>query len=282
MLAFVVLVPAADRELAVDHLFRLGVSAVEERESDVDGRVELWTEVGDQPASVSDAATSLAAGWSWRSVEIDESVARSWREFAAPTWVTDDVVIVPSWLGDTAVAAGTAAVLAIAIDPGAAFGMGDHPTTQLTLRAMLDEVRLRERRPLRVLDVGCGSGVLAIGAALRGATSVVGIDISTAAVEATTSNSVANGVEHIVVASTISLAEVNATFDIVVANVLAPALIDMAEHLRRVVADGGVLVISGVLADRNAHVLDALEPLRPTSTVTMDGWAAISLSSPVH
>ncbi len=147
---------------------------------------------------------------------------------------------------------------------------------------MLDEVRLRERRPLRVLDVGCGSGVLAIGAALRGATSVVGIDISTAAVEATTSNSVANGVEHIVVASTISLAEVNATFDIVVANVLAPALIDMAEHLRRVVADGGVLVISGVLADRNAHVLDALEPLRPTSTVTMDGWAAISLSSPVH
>ena len=199
MLAFVVLVPAADRELAVDHLFRLGVSAVEERESDVDGRVELWTEVGDQPASVSDAATSLAAGWSWRSVEIDESVARSWREFAAPTWVTDDVVIVPSWLGDTAVAAGTAAVLAIAIDPGAAFGMGDHPTTQLTLRAMLDEIRLRERRPLRVLDVGCGSGVLAIGAALRGATSVVGIDISTAAVEATTSNSVANGVEHIVV-----------------------------------------------------------------------------------
>lgn len=274
MLAFVVVVPDDDRELAVDRLFSLGVAAVEEREADAPGYVELWTEVGDEPASIAHAASSLALGWLWRATEIDESVASSWRDFAAPTWVTDDVVIVPSWLADST---DTRDALALVIDPGAAFGMGDHPTTQLTLRALLAEVDRRERRPLRVLDVGCGSGVLAIAAALCGAEPVVGIDISTAAVEATNINAVANGVGDNVAASTTPISEVLDVFDIVVANVLAPALIDMAADLRRSVADGGLLVISGILADRHDHVLDALAPLLPVATLTMDGWAAVSL-----
>ena len=278
MRAFVVTVPDADRELAVDHLFSRGVAAVEERDSDRNGFVELWTEVGDEPASIADAASSLAAGWAWQSVEIDEAVAASWREFATPTWVADDVVIVPSWC--TVPATGPA--LVISIDPGAAFGLGDHPTTQLTLRAMLDEIGRREHHSLRVLDVGCGSGVLAIAAALRGASTVIGIDIATAAIEATIANAASNDVEHLVAASTTPLAELNGSFDIVVANVLAPALVDMAADLSGVLADGGVLVISGVLADRHLHVLDALAPLEPTSTLTMDGWAAVSLVSAVE
>lgn len=275
MLAFVLLVPAGEREVAVDHLFGRGVAAVEERDAELDGFVELWTEVGDEAASIAAVAASLAPQWSWRSVEIDESVATSWREFATPTWVTEDVVIFPSWHDATE----TGDALSISIDPGASFGMGDHPTTQLTLRAMLIEIAKRERRPLRVLDVGCGSGVLAIAAALRGASPVVGIDISTAAVEATNTNAAANDVADIVAASTTPLADVHATFDIVVANVLAPALIAMAVDLHRAVADGGVLVISGVLLGRHDHVLEALAPLVPSSTLTMDDWAAVVLTS---
>lgn len=275
MQAFVVAVPESERELAVDHLFGRGVAAVEERESGTPGFVELWTEVGDEPASIADAAASLALGWSWRSVEIDESVASSWRDFATPTWVTDDVVIVPAWLSDTAETGGA---LTILIDPGASFGMGDHPTTQLTLRAMLREIGRRGGRPLRVLDVGCGSGVLAIAAARSGAAPVVAIDISTAAVEATVANAGANGVSEAVGVSTTPLADIHDTFDIVVANVLAPALIDMAGDLRQSVAEGGVLVISGVLADRHHHVLEALAPLVPVNTLTLDGWAAVSLT----
>jgi len=271
----VVLVPDVERELAVDHLFSRGVAAVEERGTDRDGFVELWTEVGDEPASIEAVGSSLAPGWHWRSVEIDESVAASWRAFATPTWVTDDVVIIPSW--HDAMATGDA--LAISIDPGASFGMGDHPTTQLTMRAMLDEIGRRTRRPLRVLDVGCGSGVLAIAAALRGASPVVAIDISTAAVEATNTNASANNVGAIVMASTTPLADVHATFDVVVANVLAPALIAMAGDLRRAVADDGVLIISGVLAGRHGHVLDALAPLATSATLTMGGWAAVALTS---
>jgi ribosomal protein L11 methyltransferase len=68
-------------------------------------------------------------------------------------------------------------------------------------------------------------------------------------------------------------------FDIVVANILAPALIDLADDLRRVVAPSGVLIISGVLADRHDHVEAALLPLRRTRRATLDGWAAITLSA---
>ncbi len=275
MLAFVVLVPAAERELAVDHLFRLGVSAVEERDTNRDGFVELWTEVGDQPASVADAATSLPPGWSWRSVEIGDSVATSWRDHASATWVTANVVVVPTWLADLTDPGGA---LAIVIDPGAAFGLGDHPTTQLALRALLGEMASRgAERPPTVLDVGCGSGVLAVAAALHGGSPVVAIDISNAAIEATTNNAAANGVSAAISASTTPLGDIAGSFDVVVANVLAPTLIEMADDLRRVVAAGGVLVISGVLADRHDNVVGALAPLVPIRTSIMDGWAAVTL-----
>ena len=272
MPAFVLVVPRADSELAADHLFGLGVTAVEERESSVDGSVELWTEVGNGEASISAAVASLRPPWSWRSVAVDASVTERWRAYASPTWVTDDVVIVPAWLtGST----DTADALAVAIDPGAAFGLGDHPTTQLTTRLMLDALVAGDQA---VLDVGCGSGVLAIVAARRGARRVEAIDISTAAIEATRLNVTANGVADRVFASTTLLAHVEATFDVVVANVLAPVLVEMADDLRRVLAPGGTLIVSGVRADRHDHVLRALGPFVDTHTVTMDGWAAIGLS----
>jgi ribosomal protein L11 methyltransferase len=273
MQAFVLVVPADEADLAADRLFGLGVVAVEERSSDVDGHVELWTEVGDSTAAIDVAAAVLDDRWVWRTTVLDESVADTWRQHAVPITVVDGVVIVPTWLAGT-VDTGTS--IPILIDPGAAFGMGDHPTTQLTLRALLGELASRPL-PQSVLDVGCGSGVLAIAAAQRGATPVVGIDISTAAVEATGANALANGVAEVVDVSTTPLADVTGEFDVVLANVLAPALIDMAVDLRRLVAPGGVLVVSGILADRHDHVLEALSPLHPVAIATVDGWAAVTL-----
>jgi ribosomal protein L11 methyltransferase len=273
MRAFVLVVPSDEAELAADRLFGLGVAAVEERSSDVDGHVELWTEVGDSAAAIDVAVAALDDRWTWRTTVLDESVADTWRQHAAPITVADGVVIVPTWLAGTV---DTGTCIPILIDPGAAFGLGDHPTTQLTLRALLGELASRSR-PMSVLDVGCGSGVLAIAAAQRGANPVVGIDISTAAVEATGANALVNGVADVVDVSTTPLADVVGEFDVVLANVLAPALIDMAVDLRRVVAPGGVLVVSGILADRHEHVLEALAPLSPVATATVDGWAAVTL-----
>jgi ribosomal protein L11 methyltransferase len=260
MRQLVVTVSLAEVELASDALWGLGVVAVEERTSaDGAAAVELWTSLGD--------IDSVDLPWPWRFVEVDERVADTWREFATPIWVEADLVVRPAWVSfDPA-----PGVTMVTIEPGATFGMGDHPTTRLTLVAS----RRWVGPGTRVLDVGCGSGVLAVGAMVLGAAQAVGIDIAPAAVPVTTANASANGVE--VEVSTTPLEEIVGSFDLVLANILAPALVALAPHLRRVLAPGGVLIISGVLQSAHAHVLEALAPLQVVATDTLDGWAAVTL-----
>jgi ribosomal protein L11 methyltransferase len=119
--------------------------------------------------------------------------------------------------------------------------------------------------------------VLGVAAAVLGARHVDAIDITAAAVTATTANAAENGVSERVRASTAALADVDGPYDVVVANILAPALVELAPDLRRVLADDGALVVSGVLRDRYEHVLDALAPLRVVDTRTLEGWAALTL-----
>lgn len=278
MRSFVVTVPAEAAELAADVLFAAGVAAVEERTGDRAGMVELWTHVGDDQAAIDATAATLAPGWSWRVVDVDESVADTWRRHAVPIPVTGDLTIVPAWHDDARAGSST-----IVIDPGSAFGLGDHPTTQLTLRALLALLDAADSAPHRLLDVGCGSGVLAIAAAQRGVADVTAIDIHPGAVEATVANAGRNGVADRIDASTRPLADVAAAddpFDIVLANVLAPVLVDLAADLRRVTRPGGTLVISGVLDGRYDHVVDALSPLDVRSVDVADGWAAVVLQAP--
>lgn len=274
MQAFVVTVPLGDVEFASDLLWGLGVVAIEERVAAQASHVDLWTAVGDETDAIVEATDALAAHaetWVVRVVEVDESVADTWRDYAEPTWITSDLVVSPSWRNLTVDAA-----ICLQIDPGPTFGMGDHPTTVLSLRALAGAVRGGET----VLDVGCGSGVLAIGACRLGAASAFGIDISPACVEVTTANAAANGVADRVSVATTPLAEVDGTYDIVVANILAPVLIELADDLRRVLAPGGLLIISGVLADHHAHVEEALLPLQRVDRLVHDGWAAVSLRMP--
>lgn len=265
MRALVLTVAPADAELAADDLWALGVVAVEER-AGTTGVIELWTSLGDDP-SLHEALQHVR--WPWRLETIDDAVSDTWRSFAEPTWVDDDLVVHPEWV-DPGDVAGS---IAIPIEPGSTFGMGDHPTTVLSMRALRKVVE----PGCRVLDVGCGSGVLAIAACRFGASQAVGIDISPAAVPTTEHNARINGVLDRVVAFTTPLAEIEATFDVVIANILAPALIDLAVDLRRVLANDGTLIISGILADRHQHVLDALAPMRVVGREDRDSWTAISL-----
>ena len=272
MQALVVSVGRADVEVAADELWALGVVAIEERETASGETVELWTSLGDDKDSVSAAIESLR--WTWRFEEIDEAVSDTWRMHAEPTWIADDVVVYPSWLpiaefGDA---------LAIGIEPGATFGMGDHPTTVLSMRALRNVVQSGSS----VLDVGCGSGVLAIAGCLFGAAHADAIDISPASVPTTIHNALWNGVADRVTVSTTPLAEIDEVYDIVVANILAPTLVDLADDLRRCLAPTGVLIISGILAERHQHVLDALGPLAPIARADLDGWTAITLARVPH
>lgn len=263
MRQLVVTVAPHDAELAGDALWGLGVVAIEEREG-VKGAVELWTSLGDDAPD-----TPFELPWPWRFVEVDEAVADTWRQFAEPIWVQPDLVVRPAWVPFDA----PAGVTVLHIEPGATFGMGDHPTTILSLRA----VRRLVTPGCSVLDVGCGSGVLAIGACVFGAANAVGVDIAPAAVPTTTANAVANGVAGRVDVSTTDVADVPGTFDVVVANILAPTLVALADDLRRTVAPGGALVISGILATAHQHVLAALAPMRVVETDELDGWVAVTL-----
>ena len=269
MQALVVSVDDAEVELASDVLWSLGVVAIEERQA-ID-QVELWTSVGDDTDVVAAVLSDRLSRWTWRFVEVDETVAETWRQHVEPIWVDSDLVICPAWVPFVA----EPGVTTLTIEPGSTFGMGDHPTTILSMRA----VRAALFGGATVLDVGCGSGVLAVGACLLGASEVTAIDISPAAVPTTEANAAANGVAGRVHASTTPLALIDGSYDIVVANILAPVLIELAGDLRRVMAPAGVLIVSGVLADRHLHVEEALRPLRRTKRTTRDGWAALTLSA---
>lgn len=267
--AFVVTAALDDADLASDALWQLGVRAIEEREA-TPGRVELWTAVGDDPESVDRAVARLAGRWAWRVVDVDEAPAETWREHARPMRVDDVVTIVPAWR-DPPPDAGR---VTIAIEPLGAFGLGDHPTTLLSLRAV---------RPLctegcDVLDVGCGTGVIAVMAGRLGARTVRAVDIASAAVEATRDNAARNGV--VVDVDTTPLGVVEGSYDVVVANILAPVLVELAPDLRRVTRAGGRLVVSGILHDAHEHVLDALAPMVVERTDVLDGWAAVTLRHP--
>ena len=223
------------------------------------------------PFQPAEAAARQLGRWSWRFVEVDEAVADTWRAHAMPVHIDADLVICPAWVPFAAVLG----VTVLRIEPGSTFGLGDHPTTVLSMRALREALS----DGATVLDVGCGSGVLAIGACVLGASRATAIDIAPASLATTRANATANGVADLVEVSTTPLSEIDGVFDVVVANILAPTLIDLADDLRRVVAGSGMLIISGVLADRHDHVEAALAPLRRIRRATLDGWAAITLSA---
>src|SRR5919106_748617 len=167
----------------------------------------------------------------------------------------------------------------VVVDPGRAFGSGTQASTRLALAALDRLVRGGER----VLDAGCGSGVLGIAALALGAGHAVGVDRDPAALEASRANAAPNAVEDRLVVTPAPLDDVVASeepFDLVVANLLLPDLVEMAPALRAALADGGTLVVSGVLVGQRGPVNDAAAALGlvPAGEDTDDGWLAVTLT----
>jgi ribosomal protein L11 methyltransferase len=186
----------------------------------------------------------------------------------APVEITPAFWIVPSWHEAPA-----AAERIIRLDPGLAFGTGTHPTTRMCLRWIA-----RHAAPWpRVLDYGCGSGILAIGAALHGALVVDAVDIDPAAVEATRANALANRVS-------LQAALPDAArggYDLVLANILAQPLKLLAPLLTAHLEAGGSLVLAGILERQAGELREAYAPWCTIDvTDREDGWVLMSGKAP--
>lgn len=265
-------------ELAADALFSLGAAAVEERPA-VDptaidpAAVEVIAVLGEPGAGLEAALETLSAAWQVRVEIVASTPAETWKEHARPIEIGDWLVLRPAWW--PARDGGEQERIEVVVDPGASFGLGDHPTTRLCAAALGRLVRPGEQ----VLDMGCGSGVLSIVACRLGARGAIAVDIAPDAVLAAERNAAINGVSDQV---DVRLGAVvpSVTADVVVANILAPVLVELCRDLVDAVAPGGRLVLSGLLADRHAHVLEAYRSAGLTfeELSESDGWCALVFS----
>jgi ribosomal protein L11 methyltransferase len=182
----------------------------------------------------------------------------------APVSITPDFWIVPSWHEVPPVAARV-----IRLDPGLAFGTGTHPTTRMCLRWIAQNAPALASSWQRALDYGCGSGILAIGAALHGARAVDAVDIDPAAVESTQANATANGV--VLRTGLPDLAQ--GSYPLVLANILATPLKLLAPLLCGHLAPGAHLVMAGILARQADELKAAYAPWVAIEVLDEDdGW----------
>jgi len=204
----------------------------------------------------------------------EEDWANAWKDYFHVTHIGQRLVICPSWREY----APRGEEVVLELDPGMAFGTGLHPTTRLCL----EQVEQRTQPGMRVIDVGTGSGILALAAAKLGADSIYCIDNSSVAVESATANAALNGLSDKITVVLGILDEAEAArmagqFDIVLVNILAHIIGGMAPQLAQVVAPGGLLIASGIIEARRP---DAEQPLVAAGLelidqATIDDWLVL-------
>lgn len=213
----------------------------------------------------------------------EEDWANNWKQYFKPVKIGEKLVIKPSW--EKYENDGSRIILEI--DPASSFGTGQHHTTRLCLELLEKSLKKGDR----ILDMGCGSGILSIGAMLLGAGGAVAVDIEQNAAETAMENAVKNNISpekyktfygNILTDETLA-DKIDAKYDVIAANIVADVLIAMKEHFLRYVKSGGILIVSGIIEERMYEVIGELESVgfRDPQINVKEGWAAVRFTAPV-
>ena len=206
----------------------------------------------------------------------EEDWATAWKKYYHPVKISERFTIVPTWEDYTPVSTDE---LIIELDPGMAFGTGTHPTTVMCLQALEKVVKQGDS----VVDVGTGSGVLSVGAALLGASQVHALDLDLVAVNAAKENVELNKVNHVVEVFHGNLLDtVKEPADVVVANILAEIIMTFTDDAFSIVKPGGYFVTSGIIGAKKEDVKNALisSGFDIEEVLMMEDWVAIIAKRP--
>ena len=209
----------------------------------------------------------------------EEDWANNWKQYFKPLCVGDKLLIKPSW--EEAPANDSRIILEI--DPASSFGTGQHNTTQLCLELLEKNINGNEK----VLDLGCGSGILSIAAILLGAEYCTAVDIDQNSVKIAKENAEKNNIPEEkytaycgnVITDDGLVKTIGNGYKIVVANIVADVLIGMSDLFSDFLTDDGILIMSGIIVERKDEVIEAVENqgFKVISVAEKDGWAAVSM-----
>ncbi len=265
-------VDAEDVEEVSYLLWELGALGVEERDQTTLNKSQTGVTL---VASFADdaAAESAREGIAPRSARVEHVVGDGWRDaykqYFKVTRLGPRLVIRPSWEPYTP----EPSDVVVTVDPGRAFGTGTHESTRLLMAALDARVRGGER----VLDVGCGTGILAICALKLGAHDALCIDVDPDAVEVTRENAQLNEVAERVRADVTPVGDVADSYPLVLANIQASVLIPLAQQIAARVVPSGLLLLSGILVGQEAEVLAAYPAFTLEASPVEGEWIALIL-----
>ena len=210
----------------------------------------------------------------------EEDWANNWKQYFKPFKVGEKLVIKPSWeeYDDSD------GRIILEIDPASSFGTGKHHTTRLCLEVLEKYLNSGDK----LLDMGCGSGILSIGAMLLGAGSAVAVDIEENAAVTAMENAVKNHIPpdryktyfgNILTDEKLA-DEIDDKYDIIAANIVADVLIAMKDSFRRYLRSGGILIVSGIIEERMDEVISALVSagFKEPEPEVREGWAAVKFT----
>ncbi len=244
-------------------------------------RVKFYV-TDDAPGRAQLAAYTRGLGWEYTVTPLAENDwAYSWQKYYRPLKIGEKLYIVPEWERANPVPEGRTAVV---LNPGLTFGTGSHASTQLCLGLLEPVIKPGDR----VLDLGCGSGILSIAALCLGAGKAVAVDIDPKAVDVSYENAALNGLgrDRIAVQAGNVLSDEplleelarSGPYRVVLANIVADVIIPLSAFVGRFLAPGGVFLCSGVIDARAGEVEAALRKngLRVLERAEKDGWCAFS------